>query len=109
MKVRGDRAGADRLDCQRRGQQIEACREELEREYVTAVDDNGEPKFASAVPERARTKTNQIAARKIRPYAQLRVWWKTNAILSSGVASDVITSLSEHARAAAVDVTGPCS
>ncbi|MEU9000422.1 relaxase domain-containing protein [Streptomyces sp. NPDC048551] len=81
----------------------------LATEPSTAADDNGEPTFASAVPEQARTKMNQIAARKIRPYAQLRQWWKSNAILSSGVASYVITSLFEHARATAVDVTWPCS
>ncbi|MER5811771.1 hypothetical protein ABT143_26895 [Streptomyces sp. NPDC002033] len=70
-EITGDRAGADRLDYRRRGQQIEACRKGPEREYITAADDNGEPTFASAVPEQARTKMNQIAARKIRPYAQL--------------------------------------
>ncbi|MFF1268789.1 hypothetical protein ACFVZE_23445 [Streptomyces anulatus] len=38
------------------------------------------------------------------PLAQLRVWWKTSAILTSGVAADVITSLLEHARAAAAAI-----
>ncbi|WP_199889922.1 MobF family relaxase [Streptomyces badius] len=92
----------------RRSDQIAACIEELEHEYVTAVDDDGEPRFLPVVSERARAKLNQIAARKTRPpkqktlpLAQLRAWWKASAILASGVAADVITSLLEHARAAA--------
>ncbi|MFE9803760.1 hypothetical protein ACFYP6_33725 [Streptomyces goshikiensis] len=63
------------------------------------------------VSERARAKMNQIAARKTRPpkqktqpLTQLRVWWKTSAILNSGVAVDVINSLLEHARAAAAAI-----
>ncbi|MFK0045917.1 relaxase domain-containing protein [Streptomyces sp. NPDC090741] len=95
----------------RRGEQIEACREDLEREYVTAVDDNGEPKFLPVVSERARTKLNQMAGRKTcppkrktQPLAQLRVWWKTNAILNSGVKASIIDSLLEHARAAAMAI-----
>ncbi|MFJ4917686.1 MobF family relaxase [Streptomyces sp. NPDC088726] len=95
----------------RRSDQIAACLEELEHEYVTAVDDNGEPKFLPVVSERARAKLNAIAARKTRPpkqktlpLAQLRVWWKTSAILTSGVAADIITSLLEHARAAAAAI-----
>ncbi|WEH43954.1 MobF family relaxase [Streptomyces sp. AM 2-1-1] len=95
----------------RRSDQIAACLEELEHEYVTAVDDNGEPKFLPVVSERARAKMNAIAARKTRPpkqktlpLAQLRAWWKTSAILTSGVAADVITSLLEYARAAAVAI-----
>ncbi|WP_406514539.1 relaxase domain-containing protein (plasmid) [Streptomyces sp. NBC_00161] len=95
----------------RRGAQIEACREDLEREYVTAVDDNGEPKFLPVVSERARIKLDQIAARKTRPpkrktqpLTQLRVWWKTNAILNSGVKASIIDSLLERARAAAMAI-----
>ncbi|MFE7516615.1 MobF family relaxase [Streptomyces sp. NPDC057540] len=95
----------------RRSDQIAACLAELEHEYVTAVDDDGEPKFLPVVSERARAKMNQIAARKTRPpkqktqpLAQLRVWWKVSAILTSGVAADVITSLLEHARAAAAAI-----
>ncbi|MFD3778173.1 MobF family relaxase [Streptomyces sp. NPDC058612] len=91
----------------RRGEQIEACREDLEREYVTAVDDNGESKFLPVVSERARTKLGRIAARKTRPpkrktqpLAQLRERWKKNAILNSGVKADIIDSLLERARAA---------
>ncbi|MCX5078620.1 hypothetical protein OHA84_37045 [Streptomyces sp. NBC_00513] len=95
----------------RRSDQIAACLEELEHEYVTAVDDEGELKFLPVVSERARAKLNRIAARKTRPpkqktrpLAQLRVWWKTSAILTSGVAVDVINSLLEYARAAAAAI-----
>ncbi len=95
----------------RRSDQIAACLEGLEHEYVTAVDDDGEPKFLPVVSERARAKLNQIAARKTRPpkqktqpLAQLRAWWKTSAILTSGVAVDIINSLLEHARAAAAAI-----
>ncbi|MBM7170131.1 relaxase domain-containing protein [Streptomyces sp. G44] len=92
----------------RRSDEIAACLTELEHEYVTAVDDDGEPRFLPVVSERARAKMNQNAARKTRPpkrktqsLAQLRVWWKVSAILTSKVAADVINSLLEHARAAA--------
>ncbi|MEU4800225.1 MobF family relaxase [Streptomyces sp. NPDC023327] len=51
----------------RRSDQIAACLTELEHEYVTAVDDDGEPLFLPVVSERARAKLNQIAARKTRP------------------------------------------
>ncbi|MFF7342049.1 MobF family relaxase [Streptomyces sp. NPDC008163] len=95
----------------RRSDQIAACLTELEHEYVTAVDDDGELKFLPVVSERARAKMNAIAARKTRPpkqktlpLAQLRVWWKVSAILTSKVAADVITSLLEHARAAAAAI-----
>ncbi|WP_344531179.1 MobF family relaxase, partial [Streptomyces rectiviolaceus] len=95
----------------RRSDQIAACRAELEHEYVTAVDDDGNWKFAPEVSERARAKLNQIAARmtrppkqQTRPLAQLRAWWKTSAILTSGVSVDVINSLLEYARAAAAAI-----
>ncbi|MCT2546282.1 MobF family relaxase [Streptomyces atratus] len=95
----------------RRSDQIAACLTELEHEYVTAVDDDGELKFLPVVSERARAKLNQMAARKTRPpkrktrpLAQLRAWWKASAILTSGVAADIITSLLKHARAAAVAI-----
>ncbi|GAA4694185.1 MobF family relaxase [Streptomyces youssoufiensis] len=95
----------------RRSDQIAACLAELEHEYVTAVDDDGEPRFLPVVSEQARAKLNQIAARKTRPpkrktrpLAQLRVWWKVSAILTSKVAADVINSLLEHARAAAAAI-----
>ncbi|MEU3901921.1 MobF family relaxase [Streptomyces sp. NPDC045251] len=95
----------------RRSDQIAACLTELEHEYVTAVDDDGEPLFLPVVSERARAKLNAIAARKTRPpkqsarpLAQLRAWWKVSAILTSGVAADVITSLLEYARAAAAAI-----
>ncbi|MGX7760282.1 hypothetical protein ACWQ06_16710 [Streptomyces angustmyceticus] len=80
---------------------------ELEREYVTATGDDGEPRFLPVVSERARAKLNRIAAKmtrrpkhRARPLAQLRAWWKASAILTSGVAADAINSLLEHARAA---------
>ncbi|MFJ3882392.1 MobF family relaxase [Streptomyces sp. NPDC090077] len=95
----------------RRSDQIAACLAELEHEYVTAVDDDGEPLFLPVVSERAGAKMNQIAARKTRPpkqmtrpLAKLRAWWKASAILTSGVAADVITSLLEDARAAAAAI-----
>ncbi|WP_433394871.1 MobF family relaxase [Streptomyces sp. CA-146814] len=95
----------------RRSDQIAACLTELEHEYVTAVDDDGEPRFLPVVSERARAKLNTIAARKTRPpkqsarpLAQLRAWWKASAILTSGVAADVITSLLEYARAGAAAI-----
>ncbi|CAL9327283.1 hypothetical protein SUDANB180_07779 (plasmid) [Streptomyces sp. enrichment culture] len=95
----------------RRSDQIAACLTELEHEYVTAVDDDGELKFLPVVSERARAKMNQIAARKTRPpkrktqpLAQLRKEWKESAIRTSRVAADVINSLLEHARAAAAAI-----
>ncbi|MFE7676777.1 MobF family relaxase [Streptomyces albidoflavus] len=95
----------------RRSDQIATCLTELEHEYVTAVDDDGAPRFLPVVSERARAKLNQIAARKTRPHkpparplVQLRERWKASAILTSGVTADVITSLLEHARAAAAAI-----
>ncbi|MFJ9675282.1 MobF family relaxase [Streptomyces sp. NPDC101221] len=95
----------------RRSDQIAACLAELEHEYVTDVDDDGEPRFLPVVSERARAKMNQMAARKTRPpkqktqpLAQLRAWWKVSAILTSRVAADVVNSLLEHARAAAAAI-----
>ncbi|WP_406188160.1 MobF family relaxase [Streptomyces anulatus] len=93
----------------RRSNQIATCLAELEHEYVTAVDDDGEPRFLPVVSERARAKLERIAARKTRPpkkekarsLVQLRADWKQSAILTSGVAADVISSLLEYARAAA--------
>ncbi|MFI9255271.1 hypothetical protein [Streptomyces sp. NPDC053069] len=38
------------------------------------------------------------------PLAQLRAWWKARAILTSGVAPDVINSLLEYARGAAAAI-----
>ena len=93
----------------RRGEQIAACLTELESEYVTAVDDDGEWKFLPVVSERARTKLNRIAARKTRPpkqrarpLAQLRARWRASAILSFGV--ELIDSLLERARGAAAAI-----
>ncbi|MEU1558533.1 MobF family relaxase [Streptomyces scabiei] len=90
----------------RRSDQIAACLEELEHEYVTAVDDD-ELKFLPVVSERARAKLNGMAARKTRPpkrktrpLAQLRKEWKKSAIRTSKMAVDVINSLLKYARAA---------
>ncbi|KAB2587798.1 MobF family relaxase [Streptomyces arboris] len=96
----------------RRSDQIASCLSELEHEYVTAVDDDGEPKYLPVVSERARAKLNQIAARKTRPpkkgkarsLAQLRADWKASAIRTSGVPAGVISSLLEYARAAAAAI-----
>ncbi|WP_030677617.1 relaxase domain-containing protein [Streptomyces cellulosae] len=95
----------------RRSAQIAACLAELEHEYVTAVDDDGEPKFLPVVSERARAKLNGIAAKmtrppkqRARPLAQLRREWKASAIRASKVAVDVINSLLEYARAAAAAI-----
>ncbi|WP_328643542.1 relaxase domain-containing protein [Streptomyces canus] len=95
----------------RRSDQIAACLEDLEHEYVTAVDDDGELKFLPVVSERARAKLNQMAARKTRPpkrktrpLAQLRKEWKESAIRTSKVAVDIINSLLEYARAAAAAI-----
>ncbi|MFE1452766.1 relaxase domain-containing protein [Streptomyces olivaceoviridis] len=79
----------------RRGDQIAACLAELEHEYVTAVDDDGEPRFLPVVSERARAKLSGIAAKmtrppkqKARPLTQLRREWKESAIRTSKVAID---------------------
>ncbi|WP_189135725.1 MobF family relaxase [Wenjunlia tyrosinilytica] len=93
----------------RRSEQIAACLEELEHEYVTAVDGDGKPRFLPVVSERARAKLNRIAAKmtrppkqRARPLAQLRAWWKASAILNFGV--ELIDSLLERARAAAAAI-----
>ncbi|KUN18022.1 hypothetical protein AQJ11_35755 [Streptomyces corchorusii] len=95
----------------RRSDQITACLAELDDEHVTAVDDDGEPKFLLVISEQARATLSQIAARKIRPpkrktqpLAQLRAWWKASAILTSWAAVGVINSFHEHARAAAAAI-----
>ncbi|CAL9670656.1 hypothetical protein [Streptomyces sp. enrichment culture] len=41
----------------RRSDQIAACPAELEDEYVTAVDDVGEPRFLPVLSERARIRS----------------------------------------------------
>ncbi|MFJ1804456.1 relaxase domain-containing protein, partial [Streptomyces sp. NPDC088180] len=95
-----------------RSDQIAACLSELEHEYVTAVDDDGEPKFLPVVSERARAKLNTIAARKTRQprkgkarsLGQLRADWRASAIRTSGVPADVISSLLAYARAAAAAI-----
>lgn len=93
----------------RRSEQIAVCLQELEREYVTAVDDDGNPKFLPAVSERARVKLNRIAARKTRPpkqqarpLAQLRARWRASAVLAFG--AGLVDSLLERARAAATAI-----
>ncbi len=95
-----------------RGEQIDACLADLEYEYVTAVDDEGELKYLPAVSERARVELMQLASHKTRPpkqkkarsLAQLRAEWKQSAIDTSKVAADVINSLLERARAAAAAI-----
>ncbi|BBC28954.1 hypothetical protein SGFS_002450 [Streptomyces graminofaciens] len=69
-----------------RSAQIAACLTDLEHEYVTATDDDGNLKFGPAVSERTRAKLNRIAARKIRPakprprsLTQLREDWRDSA------------------------------
>ncbi|MFE9700603.1 MobF family relaxase [Streptomyces sp. NPDC006270] len=111
MEIAGVPHGLIRWTAQR-SDQIAACLSELEHEYVTAVDDAGEPRFLPVVSERARAKLNTIAARKTRPskkgkvrsLAQLRADWKQSAIRTSGVPADVISSLLEYARAAAAAI-----
>ncbi|MFB7115324.1 hypothetical protein [Streptomyces sp. NPDC056190] len=53
----------------RRGDQIAACLEELEHQYVTVVDGDGDgkPRFLPVVFERARAKLNRIVAKMNRP------------------------------------------
>ncbi len=69
----------------KRGRDIDLCRQEPEHEYVTAVDEDGNLKFAPVISEQARTKLNRIAARKTLPskpkarsLAQLRADWKAS-------------------------------
>ncbi|MFQ6199426.1 relaxase domain-containing protein [Streptomyces sp. NPDC000405] len=92
----------------RRSEQIAACLTDLEREYVTATDDDGHLKFAPAVSERARAKLNRIAARKTRPakprprsLAQLRQDWQRSARSFLAASACLIDSLLDRARAAA--------
>ncbi|MEE1735581.1 relaxase domain-containing protein [Streptomyces sp. BE147] len=51
----------------RRSDWIAVCSAELEREYVTAVEDDGEPQFLPVVTERARARPNGIAAKMTSP------------------------------------------
>ncbi|MFF8609531.1 relaxase domain-containing protein [Streptomyces sp. NPDC015346] len=97
----------------RRSDQIAVCLAELEHEYVRHRGRRRRrAELSSQAPAgRARAKLSQMAARKTRPpkqktrpLAQLRAWWKTSAILTSGAAVDVINSLLEHARAAAAAI-----
>ncbi|MFF7705398.1 MobF family relaxase [Streptomyces lydicus] len=95
----------------RRGEQIAACLQELEREYVTATDGDGNLKFAPEVSERARAKLNRIAARKTRPpkpqprsLEQLRDDWRAGARAFLAASAHLIDSLLERARAAAAAI-----
>jgi conjugative relaxase-like TrwC/TraI family protein len=95
----------------RRGEQIAACLQDLEHEYVTATDDDGNLKFAPVVSERTRAKLNRIAARKTRPakpqprsLAQLREDWRASARAYLAAGADLIDSLLERARAAAAAI-----
>ncbi|MFE5514023.1 MobF family relaxase [Streptomyces sp. NPDC056529] len=94
-----------------RGQEIDLCRQELEHEYVTAVDGDGNLKFGPVVSEQARTKLNRIAARKTRPpkpkarsLTQLRTDWRASAKEFLGEAAELVDSLLERARAAAAAI-----
>ncbi|MEW2093846.1 MobF family relaxase [Streptomyces sp. NPDC006682] len=100
----------------RRSDQIAACMKDLEHEYVTAVDDDGEPRLLPVVSERARTKLNQIAARKTRPpkqktqpLAQLRAWWKASAILPPPVSPPPSSTTSSSTPAPRPPRSGPAS
>ncbi|MEW1552269.1 MobF family relaxase, partial [Streptomyces tsukubensis] len=94
----------------RRSDQITACRTELEREYVTAVDDDRNPKYAPVVSERARARLNKMAARQTRPpkrttarsLAELRELWRDSAVRKLGAA--LIDSLLDLARVAAAAI-----
>ncbi|MFI9080936.1 MobF family relaxase [Streptomyces sioyaensis] len=95
----------------RRSEQIAACLTDLEREYVTATDDDGNLKFALEVSEPARAKLNRIAARKTRPakpqprcLAQLRDDWRASARAFLAAGAHLIDSLLESARAAAAAI-----
>ncbi|MFE6727755.1 MobF family relaxase [Streptomyces californicus] len=111
MEIAGVPHGLIRWTAQR-SDQIAACLSELEYEYVTAVDDDGEPRFLPVVSERARAKLNTIAARKTCPpkkgkarsLGQLRADWRASAIRTSGVPGDVTSSLLDYARAAAAAI-----
>ncbi|MGW2393915.1 MobF family relaxase [Streptomyces lydicamycinicus] len=95
----------------RRSEQIAACLQELEREYVTATDADGNLKFAPEVSERARAKLNRIAARKTRPakpkprsLEQLRDDWRAGARAFLAAGAHLIDSFLERARAAAAAI-----
>ncbi|MFI1622385.1 MobF family relaxase [Streptomyces lydicus] len=95
----------------RRSEQIAACLAELEREYVTATDDDGNLKFAPEVSERARAKLNRIAARKARPakpqprsLEQLRDDWRAGARAFLAAGAHLIDTLLERAHAAATAI-----
>ncbi|WP_331745839.1 MobF family relaxase, partial [Streptomyces sp. NBC_00872] len=95
----------------RRSAQIAACLTDLEHEYVTATDDDGNLKFAPEVSERTRAKLNRIAARKTRPsnlrprsLTQLREDWRASAQTFLAAGADLIDSLLERARAAAAAI-----
>jgi uncharacterized protein YaiI (UPF0178 family) len=95
-----------------RGAQIAVCLADLEHEYVTATDDDGNLKFAPVVSERARAKLNRIAARQTRPakpaarsLAQMRDDWRASAQDFLAAGADLIDSLLERARAIRARVT----
>ncbi|MFD7409485.1 MobF family relaxase [Streptomyces sp. NPDC059866] len=95
----------------RRSTQIAACLTDLEHEYATATDDDGNLKFVPVVSERARAKLNRIAARKTRPakpqarsLMQLREDWRASVRAFLAAGADLIDSLLERARAAAADI-----
>ncbi|MFE0776791.1 MobF family relaxase [Streptomyces sp. NPDC058861] len=94
-----------------RGHEIDLCRQELEYEYVTAVDEDGNLRFGPVVSEETRTKLNRIAARKTRPpkpearsLAQLRADWRASAKEFLGEAGHLVDTLLERARAVAAAI-----
>ncbi|MFC8293883.1 MobF family relaxase [Streptomyces sp. NPDC057242] len=95
----------------KRGREIDLCRQELEHEYVTTVDEDGNLKSGPVVSKQARTKLNRIAARKTRPpkpearsLAQLRTDWRAGAKEFLGEAAHLVGSLLERARTAAAAI-----
>ncbi|MFB7032073.1 MULTISPECIES: MobF family relaxase [unclassified Streptomyces] len=94
-----------------RGHEIDLCRRELEHEYVTAADEDGDLRFGPVVSEEARTKINRIAARKPRPpkpksrsLTQLRADWRASAKAFLGEAAHLVDTLLERVRAAAAAI-----
>ncbi|MFJ9588749.1 MobF family relaxase [Streptomyces acidicola] len=92
----------------RRSEQIATCLTDLEHEYVTSTDDDGNVKFAPVASERARAKLNRVAARKTRPAKprprslKLRADWRASARAFLAAGADLVDSLLvERARAAA--------
>ncbi|MGW9448712.1 relaxase domain-containing protein [Streptomyces sp. NPDC055632] len=95
----------------KRGHEIDLCRQELEHEDVTTVDEDGNLRFGPVVSEEARTKLNRIAARKTRPpkpksrsLTQLRADWRASARAFLEGVAHLVDTLLERARAAAAAI-----